>query len=302
MRKKYLANHGKSGIPLAMHRTIVVVLLLTASADAQVVLDQPPTRNFWIDIHPAAVVHRMNDRVLIGGATVNDGKLFNTRKDWLETLRPFTTNNAQFAAFNTIGQIAILGASRTSDFGSATSGTIGISGWGINDNTAKLSTAYGGYFESFRLPGTWFTHGVEININNFGNTGRHTPYAMFPSGLTPALWLASGGNHSGVQTASLALGIIDNGARFDKGIVFRATALDGTDGTGTGSAVAIEMARGHQIRWVQSDGTTRAQVDSERLDITEVRLIGPGGGGTLYVSNGKLFFRNDQGVVSQITL
>jgi len=237
-------------------------------------LTKAKSTSFWNDIHnPDPVILRLNDRVLVGAATDNDGNLTNTVEDWLEAFRIGATNNSQFAVLNTVGLIAVTGASRSSDFPSPSAGTIGVMGIAINDNTSVSSSTYGGYFEGHKMIGAGAAaHGVEIDIVNYDTPAVLTPYAMFPSGLTAALWLGSGGEvYEDVTNASVAIGILDNGADFDKGIVFKATALAGTDGSGTGTATAIEMARGHQIVWRDGSGV-RATLESDLFELGTTTL------------------------------
>lgn len=226
-------------------------------------LSQDKTTNFWTDVHPNARIHHMNDRVFIGAATDNDGNILTTAgpttKDWMELIRPATTNNSQVAVLSTIGQGAILGASRSSDFASAGSlGCIGLSGYGINNNTAFPQTAYAAYLEAQRFAGAGRTHGFELDIVNFGSYVGIQPYDMFQNGLTVGGWIASGAEFSSTR-ASAAFAIINNGSSFDKGIVFHSTSLYGGDGV-TGSGVAIEMAKGHIIRWMWGSGSFGAGI------------------------------------------
>lgn len=228
-------------------------------------IEQPKTKNFWPDVHPEARVHRINDRIFSGGATDNDGDITTDRtsenKDWLEIIRYATTNNSQMAVLSTIGQCAILGGSKTSDFNQAGSlGCIGIQGWAINDNTQNLQTAYGAYFEVRRNAGTGNTHGFELDVVNYGSAISLQPYQMFQDGLTAGAWIASGGEIAATK-ASAAIAIINNGSTWDKGIIFHALSIDGTDGV-TGSGVAIEMARGHNVRWMFGAGQLGASVSS----------------------------------------
>lgn len=229
------------------------------------VLKQQKSGNFWDDVHPQAKIHRINDRAFFGAGADNDGKITTDRvpgnKDWLEILRPSTSNNTQLLAISTIGQCAILGAARSSDFGQADSmGCIGGQFWGINDNTEHVQTVYGAYLEVRRNVGTGRTHGFELDVVNYGNAVSVQPYDMFQQGLTVGGWLASGGEIAATR-ASAALAIINNGSSWEKGIVFHSIALDGTNGI-TGNGIAIEMAKGHVIRWMYGSGSQGAGITS----------------------------------------
>lgn len=181
---------------------------------------------------------------------------------WLEQLRPFTESIAEFAVLSTIGQIGIIGASRTSDFGMAGSqGCIGVSGYANNNNTSALQTGYGGYFEARRQVGAGITQAVEIDIVNFGSVGVVYPGNVYAPDLTSCLWLASGGDIAGAQGASLALGIIANGAPFDKGIVIQKGAVTPY----FGEAVAIALGSQNGIVWY--DNTTN-KIARIRCDAT----------------------------------
>lgn len=247
-------------------------------------LEQPKTTNFWPDVHPNARVHRQNDRVFIGGAADNDGNVTTPitaqYKDWLELIRTPTTNNSQLVVLSTIGQGAILGGSRTSDFAlTGSQGCIGLQGWAINDNTVNLQTGYGAYFEVRRNAGAGRTHGFELDVVNFGSAVSVQPYDMFQQGLTVGGWFASGGEIASTR-ASAAIAIMNNGSTWEKGIVFHSTSLDGTDGI-TGSGVAIEFAKGHLMRWMFGSGSQGAAITasvssdaaSQVMQFTDIGLI-----------------------------
>lgn len=247
-------------------------------------LEQPKTTKFWPDVHPGARVHRINDRVFMGGAADNDGNVTTPitaqYKDWLELIRTPTTNNSQLVVLSTIGQGAILGGSRTSDFAlTGSQGCIGVQGWGINDNTVNLQTAYGAYFEVRREVGAGRTHGFELDVVNYGSAVGIQPYDMFQQGLTVGGWFASGGEIASTR-ASAAIAIINNGASWDKGIVFHSTSIEGTNGI-TGSGVAIEFAKGHLMRWMFGSGSQGAAITAsvstsaaeQVMQFTDVGLI-----------------------------
>jgi len=221
-----------------------------------------PALGFWKDVGDGARIYQMRDRVFIGGACENDGNLTNITVDWLEEERVSTTNNSQLAVLSTIGQTAILGGSRTSDFSVAGSmGCIGGNFWAINDNTAQVQTAYAVYMEARRYAGAGTTHGFEVDIVNYGDLVSMNPFNMFSSGLTAGAWLASGGEF-GSNTASACIAIINNGAAVEKGIVIGATALLGTDGI-TGSGIAMEVSKGAAIRWVYNGGGPGFSINSD---------------------------------------
>lgn len=241
------------------------------------IFNQPKSTNFWIDVHPSAKIHRINDRIFMGAAADNDGKITSTsnstNKDWLELTRGSTTNNAQFVVLSQIGQGAIIGGSRTSDSGLAGSmGSIGVQAWGINDNTVNIQTTYGAYIEARRLAGAGPTHGFEVDVVNFGTVVSLQPYNMFQAGLTAGAWIASGGEYT-TNRASAAIAITNNGSTWDKGIIFHSTSLEGTDGI-TGSGTAMEMAKGHVVRWMFGSGSLGATISSSvSADASSQRLL-----------------------------
>lgn len=226
---------------------------------------------FWSDT--GGVVHRL-PRVFAGAATANDGTLGNAAgKDWLESERDATTNNAQAAVLSAIGQGGVLGASRSSDFsGAGSMGCIGIIGYAINNNAAQVQTAYAGYFEARRKPGAGTTQGIEIDVANQDSLVSAYPAAMEPTGITPGLWLASGAGVVGAQTATLALGIINNGAAWEKGIVFQANSIAGCDGS-TGTGIAIAFAKGHQQIWFNSTNAPVAEIRADASAAASAQVL-----------------------------
>lgn len=273
--KAPLASPALTGNPTAPtpapgdNDTSIATTAFVAAANAMLpttlVMNFPVTTNFWLDVSSNTHIQRIQDRIFNGAAAKNDGKILTTpspsTKDWLELIRPATTNNAQFAVLSTIGQCAVLGGSRTSDFALADSlGCIGGQFWGINDNATQVQTAYAAYFEARRSVGAGRTHGFEIDIINFGSAVGVQPYDMFQQGLTAGQWIASGGELSATK-ASVAIAIMNNGSTWDKGIVFHSTSLEGTNGI-TGSGVALEMAKGQAVRWMFGSGSLGATINS----------------------------------------
>jgi len=247
------------------------------------------TGGLWIDIAPGVNIARL-DRAFVGAAVANDGKLTNVANDWLEAMRESTTSNSQFAALAKFGLIGILGGSRSSDFAAVNDGCIGISGWGINNNTAQLQTSYAAYLEAQRFALAGSTYGAEIDIVNFGTVISTPPYTLptitINDGHTFGLFIGSGGGHAGITDASVAIVIANNTAKFQRGIVFSQNAITGTDGV-AGRGNAIELAKGHTIRWRfagDNDGLSIVSDIAAAIDRLEI-----------VANNFGLIFNNDIG-------
>src|SRR5262249_45021363 len=195
------------------------------------------TTNFWVNTPSPVMIHRWNDRIFVGGAVDNKGATTD-HVDWLEVVRNVTTNNSQLAVLNTVGAIAVLGASRCSDGTAGSGGTIGLMGFANNDN-AGSNGVWASYLEARTQSGVGAsatTIGLEIDTYNAvaSFSGSLQPYSMFPGKATIALWLASGAGFTPPTRSHVALGILDNGSTFDKGIVFKSTALERSGGGGSG--------------------------------------------------------------------
>lgn len=147
--------------------------------------------------------------------------------EWVEKVRPHSTSISKSASVSSVGQIGLVSGSRSSDSNcSGCMGTIGLESIVLNNNVEQIQSAYGAYIEATRdrgNPGT--THGVEIDVINKSSLVAANPVAMHGPGITPALWLASGGEAK-VQSATMAVGITSNGSKFDKGIVIQQGALN----------------------------------------------------------------------------
>lgn len=144
---------------------------------------------------------------------------------WLETYRPNALGLAQIAGVS-VGMNGVLGASRSS--GNAIDGnmgTIGVQAFAINDNTAHVQSAYATYIEATKMPGAGTTHAIEFDIVNRGLLVQIDPHlAQIPDGITPGIWAASGGEVA-ANPGTAALVTVNNGAKWDKGVVFLAGSL-----------------------------------------------------------------------------
>ncbi len=250
-----------------------------------------------VSANAGSAIARAGDRLFVGkNANANDGNKPEVAKDWLETILPNTTSIATIVGLGQNAGIGLLGGVRTSDgsSGDYSSATMGLC---INNTTSPSPTACtGGYFETEHVVGangTNYSHGVEIDIDEF-NSGtvsgtvypvHYQPYTSpFPNGLSDALRLGSGGGRAGVQTATDAIAIINNGAAFQSGIVFQQNSIFGTGGLG-GQGEAIAMATGHQINWYSSDGLINTTLVGSGLAGSAVLTMFVGGGSTTLVSS-----------------
>jgi hypothetical protein len=134
--------------------------------------------------------------------------------------------------------------------------------------------------------------GVEIDICNVSGADStlSTPYAMAQP-LSIGLNMQSGGDvaHDApalvAHHASIAFWIGDNGARFQNGILFKSTALVGTDGTTpTQFGNAIGLAMGHKISWYLPSG-------GEGGVISSVQTSGASVG--FFFDNGRAYLRDE---------
>jgi hypothetical protein len=195
--------------------------------------------------------------------------------DWMTPIVSWPMQSSHVAALSPIGQMAVMGASELKDGGGD---AIGIAGFGFNNIAGGSS--WGGYFESRQYPNaTQATYGVEIEVANV--SGIDGPYPTPQSAAATAsygLVVASG---AGVNedtpplTAKVASGgifISGNPARFQVGILFGGSAIQGTDGLGTGQGTAMLMAPGHAVAWTLPDNTPGPLIVSKQTTGVPVNI------------------------------
>ncbi|VWC97798.1 hypothetical protein [Burkholderia lata] len=187
---------------------------------------------------------------------------FGNQTTWLKSLISCTTDCAQTWSQSYGGGMGLLGATRTSDNSLAGSmAAQGVAGYAINNNTAQVQTAYAAYFEARKYLGAGTTQGMEIDLVNQGSVVNLDPYNMISSGATLGLWLSSGRPDvtARVANVSTAVGIINNGTAFEKGITFQSTALDTSGGEGQ----AIVLPANYGTVWYGRTGTKVAGIRSD---------------------------------------
>jgi hypothetical protein len=215
----------------------------------------------------------------IGNVTPNTGAFtnlfataFGMGTDWLTGTAsyqlPWPITGARAYIISNNGQIAITNASRASDlsnsYGSLQT-TIGTASFAFNDDvfatSARHVTVYAGYDEAQTLAGSsGLAFGREIDGVNFGTQAvATTPGAPIVYGSTVALWLASGGGHSGVTDATAAIGIVSNNAKWRTGIIIGSTALTQD---GNGFQPAMKLPKKATISWYDTSDVASANITS----------------------------------------
>lgn len=259
--------------------------------------DTPTKKAFWSDVDGTATNSwRFRDRVFIGEAVnCNDKRITGGVRPAWGQYASWAPRDSDLAVMSSRGALAISGMSRTSD---AVGLSPMVSTWGIGGLTivdASGSTARAIYGDVQMESGASVGYGIEVVVKNKGTSSTTTPY--FSTTGTFGIVLSAGGDPSygGTATApcNAALHIRGNGQansanyKWNRGIVFDAYGLTGTDGDGSGTAIAIELAAGQMIEW-RTPGNNQAAymysaVTSGSRDVgilfanDSVRLRGNGG-------------------------
>lgn len=220
-----------------------------------------------------------------GTALGTGGSIVGAASDWYEPQFATLTQSsygkgrtstaaAEFLALSHWGAIGLAGVSRTSDspYGPGAMSTIGGYFGAINDNSTKPQWAYGLYVDALRKAGAGGVQAIETDIVNLGSTIDVTPNSMFPDGATLGYWNANGGGVQGAQDASVAYAIVNNGAKWRRGIVFDQNGLVGADGL-VGRGEAISLGKGHFLRWYNAEGQTGAAIVGDVTDATKATGI-----------------------------
>lgn len=230
-----------------------------------------------------ARIDRMNDRLFLGTATLNDGLSSQAVGDW--TFNQYSVSGVGAFAYlehngtmnvgSPNGQPTLIAATRASDSGAAGNAAIGISSVVVNDNTIGAGAdAWNYYATAVRAVGATgaSTLGFETDMTNLGTLVPIFPSNMFPNGVTANLWVAAGGelpsqtgNTYTFNNVSAAIGIFANApgsptpaTQYDKGIVFGAG--------GIASSIAIAMPTNYTMSWFNaSNGQTNAIFSSALL-------------------------------------
>jgi hypothetical protein len=210
-----------------------------------------------------AVIQRMTDRLMVGGATLNDCAYPNVYQDWLTTfqiaagLGNGAVTSAQSAVLTVnqaaTGGSAFLAGAQSLNSSSATTSTIASGHYAVNNNATLTTNAWALYAEAHKTTAASASiYACELDTRTLAASTNPTPVQQ---GSVVGIQIASGCGLSAVGQfdASCAIQIQDNPMKFKAGINFGSNSIVGTDGI-TGTGVAISMAKGHRIVWYNSAG------------------------------------------------
>lgn len=220
-------------------------------------------RGFWTNEGAGADIHRLTDRVFIAEAAekslgVKENAGVGT---WLTTVlgAGYLEREAHLLSVSGVGEYGGVFATKTSDkaeLGNYGDSSIAVAGIVYNDSASPTQIGWAAYFEANRVTDLT-TFGAEFAVKNLGSNTAATPFSYF--GGAVGAWFAGGGDPSygGVPAnpSDTAILIGKNGASWNRGIVFGADGISGTDGV-TGLGTAISFAKGQVIQWSFNDGGT----------------------------------------------
>lgn len=239
-------------------------------------MSQPASGNFYQG--QSGIVNRINDRLFVNAASLNNGTQVASQPDWLTQFQLATGRAngfiqlANFAVLNGShpqNQEAMVVAAQSST-NTLSGSAIGAILMGINNNTSVTGSVWGAYIEAYRMAGvSGGADGLEIDTANFGGNVVLDPYQQNVA-QTIGLQLASGAELSptGQYPSQAAINIQNNHMTFDKGIVFGSNSITGATGS-SGTGIAIALGYGHTLQWygaaatpiasIVASGTTTAQ-------------------------------------------
>ncbi|WP_342727902.1 hypothetical protein AAFG07_14710 [Bradyrhizobium sp. B097] len=184
------------------------------------------TGTSFSDDTPPAIFQRLTDRVLVGGAVLQDGKRVPTTSTWVahqaNGKMTYFDSRSQFESISTVGGSGVAAASRTSDMNPADTGSIGFLGFALNDYLDAVQTnrrsSWGHYTQVVRAAdttttGTGGTGGVSSTAFTFSPIPSTAPTVgggisgtgiVGPSSSTVATWIVAYNSGTGVATLSQA--------------------------------------------------------------------------------------------------
>jgi hypothetical protein len=208
-------------------------------------------------------------RLMAGDAQTSDLAFPNVERDWLTDFQIAngfpngTILSAQIAGVTQTqtgsgSAVGGLFGSQSLPFTSAATSCIALAAYAANNNTTLATQAWGLYVEAHKTTAAvQATIGIEVDTRQTVATVNPHPWQQ---GDVIGIQVASGAEFgSGLFDASAGIQFAPNPDKFKVGINFMHDSITGASG-GSGSAPAIAMATGHEIRWYNSSGTQQAQL------------------------------------------
>jgi len=214
----------------------------------------PGDTGYWPDVTSTAIIQRVRDRMFLNDGAAFTGNFSGTQSGFV----PTSTEGANWASRDSSlfvaqdsGLMAVTGFVSNANINTAggqPTESIGVSGFAIGN---KANRSIWSLYGDIQFTQGNYAFAMELAVKNLEGVNRNsTPY-VFTTG-TYGIWLAGGGDatYGGAPTnpSNTAIAIGANATTWNKGILFRSDGLTGTDGV-TGTATAIEMAKGHQLVW-----------------------------------------------------
>ena len=255
-----------------------------------VITSNTGTGAFYTDLAPYAKVTYGADRLFVGAATGWTGATNDVDTSWMAAAFPGfgVAGSTTCMVVDNFSMTAISGATRsTNSRPAAQQVVIGGTFLASNQATSYDVPTWGLYVDARRQSGSGETVAIESDIANLSTLVVSHPYNYEPVGAASNLWLASGaGLTTGLAPANSAVAILDNGAKYEHGILFANTGLDGTDGL-TGLGTAISMANRQALAWFNPAGAEVAQIYSTTTTGTNAQVLSfTDGGVTIQTAGG----------------
>lgn len=256
----------------------------------------PGLGGMWPDVTPAATILRMRDRLFVGDAAAATGNNSGSQGGKVPTGvegANWGIRDGQLVSFATNGNIGVVGFTRSQDTTREPCPAIGVAGFAIGNFATR--SVWGLYGDVQHEVGP-YAYGLELAVKNKGANNTSTPY--FQTLGTYGIWLPGGGDdaYGGAPTNpnNTAIAIGKNKSTWNRGIVFFADGITGTDGT-TGTGTAIEMAKGHIVGWrapgnflgfqIRSDVSASASNVAMTATNNNITFTGTNGNGIFQISH-----------------
>jgi hypothetical protein len=224
----------------------------------------PATGNWYQN--NGANLTRLNDQVLVGGATAWGGQsgIFTAPLDWLSTYQQTLTLappgsggigagtgtfaelyvTTQDSSASASGAAAIVAGTRTKHYTAAGTSGLGVSSFVINNNATLATTVWGFYSEAHCVGlSTQSCIGMEVDPRTtVGNSLVPTP---FQQGVVVGHQVGCGAGYTSGQNCDVGIQIVNNPNPFKVGINF----ISGSINNGPNGETAIALAAAMQIQW-----------------------------------------------------